>query len=201
MSNIALLQRLGLFIQTDFLSDQLCTHLLDGMRSAVAEPVEVVTLGATHPVEPTHSTLTLAHPAIDTQQRVTEQIQPSAASECLIRERLFTIQPAIEQHFSVVLNGYQDPLFYRYRPGGFFAPHQDCTDDPALPDFVRSRRISIIIFLNGGALTFYGLMNDPRYGFPITGTPGMLIAFRSDVSHEVTKVLEGERYTVVSWFY
>jgi predicted 2-oxoglutarate/Fe(II)-dependent dioxygenase YbiX len=218
MTNIALLQRLGLFVQNDFLSPQLCEHLLSGMRSAETAPVQVVTVGAMSAVEPretqtaTQATQTVAAPELDPHQRVTEQIQPSASSECLIRERLFAIQPALEQHFSLALNGYQDPLFYRYNPGGFFAAHRDCIDTPDAPDFLRSRRVSIIIFLNemskestpgsygGGALTFYGLMNDPRYGFPITGTPGMLIAFRSDITHEVQKVTDGERYTVVSWF-
>jgi predicted 2-oxoglutarate/Fe(II)-dependent dioxygenase YbiX len=213
MSNLALLQRLGVFVQTDFLSPQLCEHLLRGMRSAETLPVKVVTVGATQPV-PTQpaSTQTIATPTLDTQQRVTEQIHPSAAAECLIRERLFAIQPELERHFGMALDHYQDPLFYRYNPGGFFAAHRDCIDTPDAPDFLRQRRVSLIIFLNarspvatpttysGGELTFYGLMSDPRYGFPIAGMPGMLVAFRSDICHEVQQVTAGERYTIVSWF-
>jgi predicted 2-oxoglutarate/Fe(II)-dependent dioxygenase YbiX len=216
MSNIALLQRLGLFVQKDFLSTQLCEQMLNGIRSAETAPVMVVSVNALSVGTATRTQTaaqTAAASELDPHQRVTEQIKPSATLECLIRERLFAIQPTLEQHFSQPLKGYQDPLFYRYNPGGFFATHRDCIDTPDAPDFLRTRRISIIIFLNamskepmsrhysGGALTFYGLMNDPRYGFPMTGTPGMLIAFRSDISHEVQMVTAGERYTVVSWFF
>jgi predicted 2-oxoglutarate/Fe(II)-dependent dioxygenase YbiX len=38
-------------------------------------------------------------------------------------------------------------------------------------------------------------------GLPVTGEAGSLIAFPSDMVHEVTPVSRGERYTVVSWFY
>jgi hypothetical protein len=55
--------------------------------------------------------------------------------------------------------------------------------------------VSVVSFLNGeaeapggdgycgGALTFYGLLRDPRanqLGFPLAGEAGLLIAFRSD---------------------
>jgi SM-20-related protein len=48
------------------------------------------------------------------------------------------------------------------------------------------------------------LVRDPRWqsvGFGVEGEEGLLIAFRSDLLHEVTPVTHGERYTLVSWFY
>jgi SM-20-related protein len=81
---------------------------------------------------------------------------------------------------------------------------------------VRERQVSAVIFLNsaaeargpesysGGALTFYGLIDGPcwrGYGFPLVGEQGLLIAFRSDVLHEVTVVTRGERYSIVTWFF
>lgn len=206
MSNVALLQRLGLLIQKDFLDPEVCSSLLAGMRSADTKPVMVMS----------KSDQTLAAPRIDALQRITQQMTPPTFADCLIRKQLSALQPALEQHFDLTFSGYQDPLFYRYNPGGFFAAHQDCTDTPDAPAYLRDRRVSIVIFLNspvqepperiegtycGGALNFYGLMNDPRYGFPLISEPGMLVAFRSHISHEVQRVTAGERYSIVSWFY
>jgi predicted 2-oxoglutarate/Fe(II)-dependent dioxygenase YbiX len=204
MSNVALLQRLGLWIQPNFLSPQLCVHLLSEMRSAAAAPVLVMAKGTTH---------TLVTPQVDERQRITQQITPLPATDRLIKSRLSDLQPQLEQHFNLSLRGYQEPLFYRYYPGGFFNVHQDCSDAPDAPDFLRDRQISIILFLNrmtqspqpdsycGGALAFYGLMSDSQYGFPLAGEAGMLVAFRSRISHEVQRVTVGERYSIVSWFY
>ena len=73
----------------------------------------------------------------------------------------------------------------------------------------------IVIFLNdhdempaqnaysGGALAFYGLIHDPRaakYCFPLFGKTGLLVAFPSDIVHEVQPIVSGERYTIVTWF-
>lgn len=212
MSNVALLQRLGLFIQKDFLSSEICLSVLAGVRAADTEPVMVLS----------KSDQILVAPRVDELQRITQQMIPPAFADCVIRKQLSALRPVLEQHFDLTFSGYQDPLFYRYNPGGFFAAHQDCTDTPDAPAYLRDRRVSIIIFLNspiflsspaqeplermegtycGGALTFYGLMNDPRYGFPLTSEPGMLVAFRSHISHEVQRVTAGERYSIVSWFY
>jgi predicted 2-oxoglutarate/Fe(II)-dependent dioxygenase YbiX len=57
---------------------------------------------------------------------------------------------------------------------------------------------------NGGKLILYGLIPTPdweHYGFPVTAETGLLIAFRSDIFHEVTPVTAGERFTIVSWFF
>ncbi len=52
-------------------------------------------------------------------------------------------------------------------------------------------------------MTFYGLMEGAEWekcAFSLEANSGLLIAFRSDVLHEVKPVTFGERLTVVSWF-
>jgi predicted 2-oxoglutarate/Fe(II)-dependent dioxygenase YbiX len=103
-----------------------------------------------------------------------------------------------------------------YGPGDHFGPHCDSDGDCSKPAYVRERRISVVIFLNGGtrspphetyeggALVLYGLVGGPAgraYGIPLAGEPGLLIAFRSDLLHEVTPVTRGQRYTIVSWYH
>jgi predicted 2-oxoglutarate/Fe(II)-dependent dioxygenase YbiX len=75
--------------------------------------------------------------------------------------------------------------------------------------------VSIVIFLSresaqpvpgaycGGSLVFHDDDADPRQksrGFPLIGEPGLLVAFRSDTTHEVTPVTYGERYSIVCWY-
>ncbi len=46
-------------------------------------------------------------------------------------------------------------------------------------------------------------MEGPQWdkcGFALEAEPGLLIAFRSDTSHEVRPVTFGERFTIVTWF-
>ncbi len=71
--------------------------------------------------------------------------------------------------------------------------HQD-GNTPLILDKARFRRVSIVIYVNadysGGSL----LLHEP---YP---TPGAMVAFRPETTHEVTPVESGERYTIVSWY-
>ena len=102
-----------------------------------------------------------------------------------------------------------------YREGDFFLPHEDSGHEPDDVEEVKERQVSAVLFLNaesevpgpdiygGGSLSFYGLIDDPRMkgrGIPLIGEPGLLVAFRPELVHEVTPVTHGERYTVVTWF-
>jgi SM-20-related protein len=124
--------------------------------------------------------------------------------------------PKLEQHFKLELSDCQPPQFLIYREGDFYEPHCDDNSRPDYPQDIQQRKISIVIFLNGeaeehkqdsyngGALTFYGLIADPRcaaIGFPLAGETGLLVAFRSNIFHEVKPVTQGERHTIVSWLF
>lgn len=87
---------------------------------------------------------------------------------------------------------------------------------PDAPDLSRRRTVSAIVFLNtesehggegsysGGSVAFYGVMNMPgleKHGVALKGRSGLLVAFRSDILHEVYPVTAGTRNTIVTWFY
>jgi SM-20-related protein len=68
--------------------------------------------------------------------------------------------------------------------------------------------ISTVIFLSrqseqpeaeaycGGSLVFSSMTDRVR----IPSEPNMLVAFRSEMTHEVTPVTHGERYSIASWY-
>ncbi len=152
---------------------------------------------------------------VDETVRKTEYARVPESTELLVKRRLMALKPRLESHFSVALTACEGVNFLFYSQGGFYIAHQDSNMETDAPELLQKRRVSIVIFLNeevkephpdgygGGALVFYGLLKDPRWaewGFPISSETGLLIAFPSNLMHEVEPVTYGERYTIVSWF-
>jgi predicted 2-oxoglutarate/Fe(II)-dependent dioxygenase YbiX len=138
-----------------------------------------------------------------------------AEETSLVRDRLDTVRPALEERFAEGTLEWDGLQFLVYRPGDFFLPHRDRSAEPG-NEVTWRRRVAAVVFLNGageaalpetetfdgGALTFYGLLGDPRLrgvGYPLRAEAGLLVAFRPSILHEVTPVSRGERHTVVAW--
>lgn len=202
MPKADLFARLGLFLVKDFFDAELCARLRSEARSVTAVAATIRKEGSTH--------------VIDESVRKTNRANVSALTKSMVEARLLALQPRVESHFDVVLAGYERPQFLVYKQGDYYGPHQDSNSEPDAPDYVRARRVSVVIFLDsaagapgrdaycGGSLTLYGLIDDSgwkTYGFPLIGEAGLLVAFRSDTVHEVTPLTDGERYTIVSWFF
>jgi|GraSoiStandDraft_43_1057313.scaffolds.fasta_scaffold355892_2 SM-20-related protein len=198
----AVLARFGLFVQDGFLEPEVCERLIAEMCGAPGRPATVGVLAEGSGEE-----------EVDDQYRRTRMADVSDATMSLIENRLRAAKPAVEEHFSMPLGSVQKPQFLVYREGDFFRPHIDNADDAserAVSDPVARRRVSMVVFVNGGtgayaggALTLYGLLdNDGRgasVGIPVTEAPGLLVAFRSETLHSVTPVTGGERCSIVSW--
>ncbi|HEX6183637.1 MAG TPA: 2OG-Fe(II) oxygenase [Pyrinomonadaceae bacterium] len=149
------------------------------------------------------------------EHRSTLQVEVGEQVNSLVRGKLLDARAALGRHFGVEVKDCQGPTYLVYKPGDFFEPHKDESNRPGAPDHVRERLLSAVLFLSdedageqrgeyaGGSLGFYGLLKDPRcahIGLPVKGRAGLLVAFRSDVFHQVTPVTRGERMTVVSWY-
>jgi SM-20-related protein len=194
--------RFGLYVEREFLSRPACAGLREEMRAALGTPATVAE--------------EQAGDAVDEAYRRTTQAEVSAATAARISELLVNAGPTLASHFRQELDGAQKPQFLLYREGDFFRAHPDSSDQPGAADFVRQRRVSAVVFLNGatpdepagysgGSLVFYGLMdessNGETVGLPLAGETGLLVAFPSALVHAVSPVTAGERYTIVSWFY
>jgi SM-20-related protein len=196
-----LILRLGLFVVNDFFDAEWCARVRAELRAAQNEPAPVYSGNQV---------------AVNKSIRSTNVVQGSAATLSQVHARLAALQPTLESHFRVPLHGLEDILCLRYRAGDYFQAHRDVNLSPDAPAYMQKRRVSIVLYINGesarsevagyggGSLTFYGLFEDSRwadYGLPLRGEGGLLVAFRSDVLHEVTPVTHGERFTFVTWFF
>jgi SM-20-related protein len=204
MPNANFFVRLGLFAIPGFLEPELCLRLRNEMASSELRQATVRDKERRDVY------------GVDESTRRTRSANVGASTASLVEERLLAIKDRLAEHFTVQLTGIQNLQFLIYRQGDFFRRHVDRTpeqEDDA--GFMKERRVSGVIFVNGqasedeadgfdgGALTFYGLLDDDRgvgLGLPLSAEPGLLIAFPPSVVHEVTPVTSGERYTVVTWF-
>jgi len=192
--------KFGLFAVEGFFDRDLCSQLRAEMRAGISS-VALVGSGREF--------------VVDRQFRSVNQVQVNDVSTALVRTRLIGVKPDLERHFDVTLTDCQGPQFLHYVTGDFYQCHRDRRSDQNASAMSKSRLISAVIFLNGtsteprdgmyggGALTFYGLLDDPiggSLGFPLEADEGLLIAFRADVPHSVAAVTHGDRYTIAGWY-
>jgi SM-20-related protein len=177
----------------DVLDEAACAALREELRAAGGSAAALLT----GDVQPLVRKVTRVAVRAETSERVTQ----------LIMER----KEQLERHFDVVLTECEAPQFLRYQEGDFFVPHQD-GNTPLIRDDSRFRKISIVLFLSaqseqpapdsygGGALVLHGPYLGPRLRVTMPAAPGTLVAYRAEVTHEVTPVTHGERFTIVTWF-
>jgi predicted 2-oxoglutarate/Fe(II)-dependent dioxygenase YbiX len=126
-----------------------------------------------------------------------------------VSSRLSQHLPHLRSHFQIKLDSFEEPQFLWYGPGDFFVAHQDGNTGLIQLDSDRLRRVSLTIFLNGqsddespnryqgGSLVFSDRATDNRA--VVRGETGKLVAFRSELTHEVTPIQSGDRFAVVTW--
>jgi SM-20-related protein len=193
--------RFGIFALRNFFDQQTCERLRSEVSAATTVRATVVDQ---------------EREVVDESVRRTARAQISPETVATIESRLKLLKPSLERHFDMTLPSFEEPQCLVYKENCFFRPHRDNGADPDYPAYIKNRQVSLVAFLNGempapqkasycgGALTFYGLVDNPaweKYGFSLTGEAGLLIAFRSDIMHEITPITWGERYTVVSWLW
>jgi SM-20-related protein len=201
MARSQMTSHLGIYTEEGFLNKSACERLIDERRASDQEGARVYDKEWNH--------------VVNEIKRRTQRVKVCDQTRDMVKERLLQLAPVFEQRFAVKVTACQDPTFLIYRPGDFFEPHQDYSPKSGALEAVAQRLISAVVFLNdestgekegeftGGSLAFYGLLKDPRcqqIGIPVKAQAGLLVAFRSTVFHQVTPVMKGERFSIVSWF-
>ena len=148
---------------------------------------------------------------VDVEMRRSNRVLVSEPTQKQVCELLEQVKPQLCAHFETELTGFERPQFLLYKPGDFYRKHTDNTTRPDAPHYIKARRVSIVIFLNderndltrgsyaGGSLIIYGASPDLRS--KIRGETGTLVAFHSQLRHEVETVESGQRYSIVNWFF
>jgi len=182
-----------LFVVPEFFEPRLCETILGELKSLAGSAATVYGRSGSG--------------SIEANVRRTLRLEPLDQTVGFVTYRLLTAKDAIEKHFAVTLNECEAPQFLRYRVGDFFVAHQD-GNTGMLRLETESRLISTLIFLSresmwpeadafcGGSLVF----SDLHDRFHVPAEPGMLVAFRSETTHEITPVTHGERYSIASWY-
>ncbi|HLA12878.1 MAG TPA: 2OG-Fe(II) oxygenase [Pyrinomonadaceae bacterium] len=191
--------RFNLYLDRGFLSEQTCGEIITDLSSAQQSFAPVYGKGDSASID----------------ERVRNVLQLTAPPDVIARVEvwLMDVKKVVAEHFGVRLRTIEEPQFLRYNPGDFFVAHQDGNTGMLLSDRERSRKISLVIFLNGqseslepgkylgGSLLFSDWHPArPPAQFTLQGKAGLLIAFPSETTHEVTPVIGGERYSIVSWY-
>ena len=199
MASVQLFVQCGFLVRKQFFDPEYCHRLMAETSDVPSERGRLVRNGVDGVLD-------------ETTRRV------SSASLCKatrtgVKQRFLDMVPELETYFGVSLAGCEAPGLLIYDAGAFFAPHTDT--GPEDPPDIRRRRVSAIVFLNrqstersdetysGGTLRFHGVLDGPEWTacpLPFEPEPGMLVAFRSDLLHEVQPVTSGRRFTVVTWF-
>ena len=173
----------------EFLDAPARERILAGIASAGAVPAEVYGGASTA--------------GVDQRVRSARKVVVEDELRELVRGLLAGAQSSIGNHFGLTLNELEEPQFLRYLPGDFFVAHQD-GNTPVIRDDSRHRRVSVVVFLNdayeGGSFVFHGKYPEWQKRYEVPATPGSLIAFRSETTHEVTPITDGTRYSIVSWY-
>jgi SM-20-related protein len=189
--------RLGVLVVRDFLEPDVRDALLADVRAApsdAAPPYHASDAGSRDP--------RCAHSRVASMPRARTQA---------FSDRICALMPDAGRHFGLTLQDQTDPSFLTYLAGHHALPRPDTRPEPD-GRIVRERKVTTVTFLTGqgddgdglsfagGELVLYGLpgSGSERHGLWIGGERGMLVAFRSDVLHEVRPVTRGERRTVVS---
>jgi SM-20-related protein len=185
-----LLKRLGLYVESGFLTPQICKTTMQEMRDRPRAPAQITVDGAT---------------ATDTGIRRALAVDVSSGTAAVVDAAFAAVKPRLERHFALTLEGHEPPHYLVYERGAFFVAHRDRPRSDASD--LSARRVSVVLFLNddfsGGALTFYDLIAGPEWrgvGLPFAAAAGLLVAFRAETMHEVQPVTGGQRCTIVSWF-
>ena len=188
--------RFGFFVQPGFLSAEDCRRLRRRLRAAPSRPGEIRARGR----------------AVRASGRRVDVLSVPDATRARIDRALDGLRPRLAAHFGRRLRSHEPVQFLRYRPGGRYGLHTDRTPgtrDPAL----KRRKVSAVVFLTregrgpgrctGGDLVFPARRSRGARGrlpLAVRPEPGLLIAFRPDLEHEVRRVRSGLRFSLAVWF-
>lgn len=183
----------GLHVDTSFLTPSDASRLTEQLLACPAFPstVHVEELGGY---------------VVDKSRRDADAVQLSAELIAELETRFGEVLAAVGAHFGVELTEIETIQSLRYKPGQGFQAHMDRTPPGTGTEATRARKITLLLFANGPpafeggdlAICVFG-DRAPDFALPVQPQAGTLLAFPSQLLHEVCPVVEGTRCSVVAW--
>lgn len=204
MSSGTYLEKLGILAIESFLDREFCARLSEFVKNTEQLQTPLAEYRGDEKLDET----------ANMRPKVVIDLPPEFPME--IKVKLTNLIPTAEEYFGVEITSIQDPYAIIYDKGRFTAKHVDAAYSEGVARSTSDKKVTTILYLNdestepddggyvGGNLTFHGLMINEvfeKFGYPITGTAGKLIAFPASVLHEVTPVTSGNRYVISSGYY
>jgi PKHD-type hydroxylase len=140
-----------------------------------------------------------------TRRSTLRWIELNETSQWLYKKIIQTIKEVNAVNFDYILTFMEMLQFTEYseKYNGMYKKHNDCGDISHIDNSVDIRKVSFSIQLSdtedyeGGDLILY---DRDETGFKkMTREKGSIIFFLSNIEHEVTPVVKGTRYSLVSW--
>ena len=192
------LYQTNLFTISQFLNSEFCTQLQAEIHQSPFQPARVI--GRNN------------QPGVDRTIRKTDEVQISLHYRKTIKDYLVKLKPQLEQHFKTSLSEIQGPRILRYHQGDFFHWHTDTSNHRST---TKDRKVTSLVYLNesneesesdgfvGGELEIYIHDLIPQeeyreYCLQLSAKTGQLIAFNSQIHHQVQPIVRGERYVIVA---
>jgi predicted 2-oxoglutarate/Fe(II)-dependent dioxygenase YbiX len=178
----------AVFISDNLIDPAVCADLIADARRSSAVPAQV----------------SKAKGRVDLDMRRTSRLFVSIEKEQQLNHYLQELKSRLETHFQTPLTGVESFQFLLYREGDFYKRHADKNDRADTPAYIKARRVSIVIFLDDEEISYTGgtlAIWTPAGLVRVQGETGKVVAFPSELMHEVEPVRSGERHSIVSWYF
>lgn len=110
-----------------------------------------------------------------------------------LRDTLFELAQEHNDGMDITHTG--EVVLLRYRPGGKFVWHSDILEgDP-------QRKLTLVVQLSEPETYEGGQLNIKKCSTEPFTHSGSVVIFPSNISHRVTPVTEGVRYSLITWIY
>ena len=187
-----------LFFYRNFLAEKQCNNIIQEMEEAKKSVAQIFSSSIDSPI-------------VDNNFRSTKIVSVQSNNSDEVKLQLCGLFSELSLFFDIQLTKIEDLKFLQYCKGDFFKPHVD--NGGAVP-YIFNRNLSLIIFLNsenvptsttnfiGGELILHGTKLNGHFdplGVSIPAIAGLLVVFKADILHEVSTIITGKRYTIVSW--
>jgi predicted 2-oxoglutarate/Fe(II)-dependent dioxygenase YbiX len=205
------LAKFGVVVIDEAVTDEFRRDLLDAVQSADSVPAVVVSSSGSAGTTAGSIDDTGVAPDVDVAVRRTRQLTVGRRVADRLDAYFSSITDDVAAASRRVVTTAESASCLRYGPGDFFVAHRDSPVGARARE-VDQRLVSVVLFVNGhtgdaaptftgGELVLVPVEDFVDLGVAVDPVPGRLVLFPSTMVHEVKPVVDGDRFTAVTWYH